>query len=102
MPNSSSNVKEKQRIDTNEPHLYEVIFLNDDFTPMDFVTLILIEIFNLNYTEAEELMMKVHLEGKARVGTYPYDIAVSKAAKATAIARNNDFPLRIIVRKTGL
>lgn len=99
MPSQRPNTKERTILKVKEPGKYNVIFLNDDFTPMDFVTLILKHIFYKDDMEAETLMLKVHNEGKAVVGTYNYDIAMTKATKATNIARNNGFPLRIIVSK---
>ena len=97
MPRESSNIKERTRSGIREPGKYNVVFHNDDFTPMEFVTLILKHIFLKNDIEAETLMLKVHNEGKAIVGTYTYDIAMTKATHATNIARNNGFPLRISV-----
>lgn len=97
MPKESSTIKERSITGIKEPSVYNVIFHNDDFTPMDFVTLILIHIFFKDEIEAETLMMKVHNEGKAIVGRYSYDIAMTKATDATNIARKNGFPLRITV-----
>ena len=97
MPNHSHNTKERTIIGIKEPGKYNVVFHNDDFTPMDFVTLILKHIFYKNDVEAENLMLKVHNEGKAIVGNYTFDIAMTKATDATNIARKNGFPLRITV-----
>ena len=97
MPKESSNFKERIKSEIKEPSQYNVIFHNDDFTPMDFVTLLLMHIFFKNETEAEALMLKVHHEGKAIVGSYSYDIAMTKALEATKLARKNGFPLRISV-----
>lgn len=97
MPNQSYNTKERIDSRIKEPGKYNVIFHNDDFTPMDFVTLILKHIFYKSDIEAETLMLKVHNEGKAIVGTYTYDIAITKATSATNISRKNGFPLRITV-----
>lgn len=99
MAQESQNIKERNITGAKEPGKYNVIFHNDDFTPMDFVTLILKQIFFKNDTEAISLMMKVHLEGSAIVASYSYDIAVSKANEATHIAQKNGFPLRISVNK---
>ena len=93
----NSNIKEKTISGIKVPGKYDVVFHNDDFTPMDFVTLLLRHIFFKSQPEAEILMLKVHHEGKAVVGTYTYDIALSKATDATNISRKNGFPLRISV-----
>ena len=97
--NSNSNVKERVNNGIKEPGNYNVIFHNDDFTPMDFVTLLLIHIFFKSEIEAETFMLRVHNEGRAVVGVYTYDIATSKANDATNIARKNGFPLRITVER---
>ena len=89
--------REKQRVDIGEPPKYDVIFHNDDFTPMEFVEFVLENIFFKSAHDANALMLKVHRSGKATVGTYSYDIAVSKKEKAVAISRENNFPLRITV-----
>lgn len=97
MPNPHQNTKERNKSEIKEPGKYNVLFHNDDFTPMDFVTVLLQHIFFKNDIEAETLMLKVHNEGKAIVGTYTYDMAMTKATEATNIARKNGFPLRITI-----
>ncbi|MCH5237656.1 MAG: ATP-dependent Clp protease adaptor ClpS [Muribaculaceae bacterium] len=98
MPQGNSSVKERSRSDLKEPGKYNVIFHNDDFTPMDFVVILLINIFYKDINEAETLMLKVHNEGQAVVGSYSYDIAMTKARNATGISRANGYPLRISVQ----
>ena len=95
MPSEQSSLKERQRIDLKEPRRYKVIIYNDDFTTMDFVVNILTSIFFKSKAEAEALMLQVHHSGKAVVGIYSYDVAVSKVQKATNMARDNNFPLRL-------
>lgn len=80
-----------------EPPVCKVVFYNDDFTSMEFVVEVLVSIFNKTESEAENLMMTVHNYGSAVVGTYTYDIAVSKANITKSIARKNEFPLRVEV-----
>ena len=87
----------KERIRLDEPRRYKVIIHNDDFTTMEFVVRVLKEVFFKNEEEAEALMMKVHRSGSAAAGVYSYDIALSKAEKATSMARAEDFPLRFSV-----
>lgn len=74
-----------------------VVFYNDDFTTMDFVVDVLVSIFNKSQDEAEMLMQQVHNAGSSIVGTYTFDIAVSRANLTTQIARKNGFPLRVEV-----
>lgn len=94
-PGSGTGVKSRERILVEEPRQYKVIFHNDDFTTMEFVTDVLRRVFNKPADEAVTLMMKVHREGQAIVGIYSYDVAMTKAAQATAMARQEGFPLNI-------
>ncbi|MCI8966269.1 MAG: ATP-dependent Clp protease adaptor ClpS [Lachnospiraceae bacterium] len=87
--------KESTRIRIREPKQYKVIMHNDDFTTMDFVVDILRDIFHKDEMEAERLMLLVHEVGKAVVGSYPYDIAVSKVQTAAARAKAEGFPFRM-------
>jgi len=80
-----------------EPPVRNVIFYNDDFTTMEFVVDVLISIFNKPHYEAEKLMNAVHQNGSAIVGTYTFDIAVSRKNLAVQVARKNGFPLRVEV-----
>ncbi|MGN0280691.1 MAG: ATP-dependent Clp protease adaptor ClpS [Prevotella sp.] len=97
MPQEQSNIRERQRIDIQEPRRYKVIIHNDDFTTMEFVVMILEQVFFLDPAKAQTLMLQVHQSNKAVVGIYTYDIAVSKARKATIMARKEGFPLRLTV-----
>ena len=91
--NNSRNIG----VDIQEPRKYNVVFHNDDVTPMCFVVDVLCKIFHKNPQDAEKLMLKVHTEGRAVVGTYSLDIAASKASKAIHIAKENNYPLNITV-----
>lgn len=90
---------EKTRIHIREPKHYRVIMHNDDFTTMDFVVEILTDIFRKDPSEAERLMLMVHESGRAAVGSYPYDIAVTKVNAATARAKKQGFPFRMTVEE---
>ena len=92
---SQSNIKE--RLQLQEPHRYGVIFYNDDFTTMEFVVKILTTVFFKSTMEAEALMLQVHKSESAVIGIYTYDIARSKVQKATRMAREEGFPLRLTV-----
>lgn len=87
--------RERDKVFTNYPKHYKVIFHNDDFTTMDFVVKVLIEVFYKSQSEATTIMMAVHEHGQGVVGLYSYDMAVSMSNKATAMAREAGFPLRI-------
>ncbi len=97
MAKEQSQLRERQRTDLREPRRYKVIIYNDDFTTMEFVVMILKQVFLKSEEEAQTLMLKVHHSDKAVVGIYSYDIAVSKARKATTMAREQGFPLRLTV-----
>lgn len=87
----------RSRIRTEEPKSYNVILHNDDFTTMDFVVMLLETVFFKNAEDAEALMLAIHYKGKGVAGTYSYDIAQSKANRATRMAREANFPLLITV-----
>ena len=94
-PGTGTGVKSRERVLIEEPRQYKVIFHNDDFTTMEFVTDVLRRVFNKPADDAVTLMMRVHREGQAVVGIYSYDVAMTKASQATAMARNEGFPLKI-------
>ena len=77
-----------------EPSQYAVILHNDDYTSMDFVMQVLMSIFRKSELEAADLMMQVHKLGKATCGIYTLEIAKTKVAQVTALAKRNDFPLK--------
>ena len=87
------------KIKVNEPKKFNVVMYNDDFTTMEFVVSVLVDIFHKSEFEAERIMMAVHRSGKAIVGTYSYDIAVSKVTKATNRAKREGFPFRVTVEE---
>ena len=89
MAKEQSSVRERQRVDLDEP------IYNDDFTTMEFVVKVLRVVFFKSQADAEALMLQVHHSDKAVVGIYSYDIAVSKVNKATQMARDEGFPLRL-------
>jgi ATP-dependent Clp protease adaptor protein ClpS len=84
-------VKDRQKID--RPKKYKVVFYNDDFTPMNLVTLILMEVFNKGEQEAKSIMMNVHKKGKGIAGTYSKQIAETKVETTKMFARGAGYPL---------
>lgn len=91
--NTGSGVSEA--FDFEEPPECKVVIYNDDFTTMEFVVQILVEIFHKPEPEANSIMEAVHQTGKGVVGIYTYDIAVTRANMATTRARKSGFPLRV-------
>lgn len=77
-----------------EPRKHDVMILNDDFTTFEFVIDVMMTVFFKSYEEACSIAETTHVRQKAKVGTYPLDIAKSKVARATGMARAEGFPLR--------
>lgn len=76
-----------------KPPMYRVVLLNDDYTPMEFVVQVLQKIFSLERTVATRVMLQVHTQGKGVCGVYTYDIAETKVAQVTELAKRNQHPL---------
>ena len=89
--------KEKTKSKIKEPRQYNVIMINDDFTTMEFVVKVLVDIFHKDKVSAEAIMLHVHNNGQAVVGKYPYDIAVTRVNTALARAKEEGFPFRMTV-----
>ena len=79
--------------------MFKVMLLNDDFTPMDFVVLVLEKFFNLSRERAMQVMLKVHREGKGVCGIYPLDIAATKVEMVSAFARQHQHPLACVLEE---
>jgi ATP-dependent Clp protease adaptor protein ClpS len=75
------------------PRLYKVLFHNDDYTPREFVVLVLEQLFGMGEAEAQATMLHVHHHGVGVVGIYPYAIAETKVAQVAAAAAEAGFPL---------
>jgi len=82
-----------------KPPMYQVILLNDDFTPMDFVVHIIRQYFHKSESEATHIMLSVHQQGRGLCGIYPRELAESKVAQVRQISRSNNYPLACIMRK---
>jgi ATP-dependent Clp protease adaptor protein ClpS len=78
---------------TKVPPLYQVILLNDDYTPMEFVVDVLERFFSMNRTNATRVMLEVHTRGKGICGVFTYEIAETKVAQVTGYSRDNQHPL---------
>jgi len=76
-----------------KPSFYQVILLNDDYTPMDFVVEVLEDFFAMNIEQATQVMLTIHHQGQAVAGIYPKDIAETKAQQVIDFARHNQHPL---------
>jgi ATP-dependent Clp protease adaptor protein ClpS len=78
-----------------EPKKWKVIFLNDNFTPMEFVVTVLVEIYKHTMEVAQEITLQIHETGSGIAGTYTFEIAEIKAVETTNLARAQGFPLQI-------
>lgn len=92
-------VKEKSKSKVKEPRQYNVVMHNDDFTTMEFVVEVLVDIFHKDEVTAQAIMLNVHKKGKAVVGKYPYDIASTKVNAALTRAKNQGFPFRMTLEE---
>lgn len=89
----------KPKVKTQRPPLYRVLLLNDDFTPMDFVVLILKRFFSKGETEATRIMLQVHNEGAGVAGIYTYEVAETKIYLVNEFSRRQKYPLKCIMEK---
>ena len=84
---------------TKRPNLYRVLLLNDDYTPMEFVVLVLQDVFNKSREEAMQIMLHVHQKGVGECGVYPYEVAETKVTRVMDTARKNQHPLQCVMEK---
>ena len=84
---------------TKRPPLYKVMLLNDDFTPMEFVVMVLERFFGVNQSQAFEIMLTVHEKGLAVVGVFSHEIAETKVAQVMDAVRQNQHPLQCTMEK---
>ena len=85
---------------TKKPSMYNVILLNDDYTPMEFVVLVLEKFFNKKKEEATQIMIHVHKNGLGVCGTFTYEVAESKCMCVIDFAKKNEHPLQCTMEKT--
>lgn len=90
---------EKTKIKVKKPKHYKVLMHNDDYTTMEFVVYILMDVFNKKSEEANKIMIDVHQKGKGIAGVYPYDIAVTKVDIAMSAAEEEGFPFKLTIEE---
>jgi ATP-dependent Clp protease adaptor protein ClpS len=93
-------VLETKKAKVKPPPLFKVILLNDDYTPMEFVVVVLQTFFGLTREQATQVMLKVHREGMGVCGVYPKDIATTKVEQVAAYARKHQHPLQCVMEET--
>ena len=84
---------------TKKPSLYRVLMLNDDYTPMEFVVLVLQRFFGHNHEMAQQIMLHVHQRGVGVCGVYSFEVAETKAAQVMDFARQNEHHLQLQLEK---
>ena len=87
----------RPKVRTRPPRQYTVVLHNDDFTTMDFVVWVLVDVFDQSVAAATDLMLTVHRDGAARVGTYPREVAETKRDETLSRAEQHGMPLLVTI-----
>jgi len=99
MQHKDDSVLEAKKAKLKLPPMYKVLLLNDDYTPMEFVVLVLQKFFSMNRERATQVMLKVHREGMGICGVYPRDVASTKVQQVAAYARKHQHPLQCVMEE---
>jgi ATP-dependent Clp protease adaptor protein ClpS len=92
----NSVVLERKTLRTKPPQMFQVVMLNDDFTPMEFVVMVLQEFFSKDREAATQIMLHIHLDGKGVCGVYSKDVAATKVDQVMDAARKAGHPLQCV------
>jgi ATP-dependent Clp protease adaptor protein ClpS len=93
-------ILETEKARVKVPPLFKVVLYNDDYTPMEFVVLVLQNFFLLSHEQATRIMLKVHTEGRGVCGVYPRDVASTKVEQVLAFAKQHQHPLQCAMEET--
>ena len=93
-PEVEESVRSETDEEVDEPPMYKVMLLNDDYTTMEFVVEVLVYVFQKSSEEATRIMLNVHRSGVGVCGIYPFEIAETKVETVDNLARENGFPLK--------
>ena len=93
------SVLEAKKAKVKLPPMFKVMILNDDYTPMDFVVIVLQKFFSLNREKATQIMLKVHREGMGVCGVYPKDVAATKVDQVRSYAKQHQHPLQCLMEE---
>jgi ATP-dependent Clp protease adaptor protein ClpS len=99
-PDSQVLERTKTKRKLKRPPLYKVLFHNDDYTPMEFVVLLLMQIFGRSEVDATQIMLHVHNNGLGVAGIYPFSVAETKVGEAMAAAEKAQYPLLVTLEPT--
>ena len=94
-----TGVATRTRPKTKKPSNYKVLMLNDDYTPMEFVVLVLQQFFSMSIEDATRVMLQVHQQGVAVCGVFTYEVAETKVTQVIDFARENQHPLQCTLEK---
>jgi ATP-dependent Clp protease adaptor protein ClpS len=100
MQQRDDTVIEARKAKLKPPAMYKVMLLNDDFTPMEFVVLVLQKFFAMSRERATQVMLKVHREGIGVCGVYPRDMATTKVQQVANYSRKYQHPLQCVMEET--
>ena len=89
----------RTKAQTKRPSMYRVLILNDDYTPMEFVVLVLQQFFSMSIEDATRVMLQVHQQGVAVCGVFTYEVAETKVSQVIDFARENQHPLQCTLEK---
>ena len=98
-PEVEEGVSSETAVDVEEPPIYKVLLLNDDYTSMEFVVEVLMFVFHKTVEAATQIMLNVHLKGVGVCGFYPLEIAETKVDSVDALAREKGFPLKCTLER---
>ncbi len=98
-PDESLDTGVIDKVEIQEPSFYKVILLNDDFTPMDFVTHVLQKFFNKSPEAAKQVMMDVHKKGQGIAGVFSFEVAETKVFLTNNLSKQNKYPLKCTMEK---
>ena len=96
---SQTGLATKTRAKTKKPSQYKVLMLNDDYTPMEFVVMVLKRFFRMDLEQATRVMLHVHQRGVGVCGIFPYEVAETKVNQVMDFARANQHPLQCTLEK---
>ncbi|PCI59610.1 MAG: ATP-dependent Clp protease adapter ClpS [Kordiimonadales bacterium] len=96
---TGTGVLTKPKAKTKKPSMYKVLLLNDDFTPMEFVVIILQRFFHMTMEEATDVMLQVHQSGVGVCGVFTYEVAETKVNMVLTFAKQNEHPLQCTMEK---
>jgi ATP-dependent Clp protease adaptor protein ClpS len=92
-------VKDRAKVKKDEPRLFKVVLLNDDYTTMEFVVSVLEGVFQKSPAEAYKIMLNVHINGRGIAGVYPWEVAETKVDTVASLAKGAGYPLKAVTEE---